>query len=88
MTAGGHIFEDDGRKIDTIVDTLNSSKDNLIIEEFDVFTHNNYDVAAREIIDEAWKRIHDSQGNLAFRAVKLHMLRRFKRGKRTYIEED
>lgn len=49
---------------------------------------NNYGEAAKEIIDDAWKRIANRQSALAFDVAKLHMFRGFKRGKRTYAKED
>lgn len=87
INADGHVIEDE-KKIISIIDTLESSADNLIVEEFDVFIHNNYDNAAIEIVDEAWSRIHSIQGSLASQVSMLHMFRGFKRGKRTYIDEN
>lgn len=88
IDAAGHLTEVDGKKILSIVDTLNSSADNLIVEEFDVFTFNNYEEAAYEIFDDAWKRVDAAMGSLAIRNAKLHMFRGFKRGKRTYVGEN
>lgn len=82
----GHLIDDNGRKIDTINDTLTSTNKNLIIEEFDVFVHNNYHKAAEEIFSDAWDRILKSQISLSSQTAKLHMLRGFKRGKKTYVE--
>lgn len=84
----GHLIEDDGRKIDTIVDTLSSTNKNLILEEFDVFVHNNYHTAAEEIFNDAWSRIAENQKSLSAEAAQLNMFRGFKRGKRTYINEE
>jgi len=84
MIADGHLVEDDGRKIISIIDELSTSEDNLIIEEFDVFVHNNYDKAAEEIIDDAWNRIANVKKSLPSESMRLHMFRGFKRGKRTY----
>ena len=87
IRAEGHIIEDDGRRVDTVIDSLKSSKDNLIVEEYDVFVHNNYHKASQEIFDDAWIRISTAQKSLAIESFKLHMLRGFRRGERTYIDE-
>lgn len=87
VDAAGHLLEEDGRRVESIVDILQSSDDNLIVEEFDVFIHNNYDKAAREIFDDAWHRIAARQRSLAIDVAKLHMFRGFRRGKRTYAKE-
>lgn len=87
IQAKGHLIEN-GKKIDSIIDTLKSSPDNLIIEEFDVFVHNNYDEAATEIIDDALNRINKVKGSLAVEIESLIMFRGFKRGKRSYTKEN
>lgn len=84
----GHLIEEDGRKIESIVDTLASSADNLTIEEFDVFVHNNYEAASLEIIEDAWRRLTAGRRSLATQAVVLHMSRGFKRGVRTYLPDE
>jgi hypothetical protein len=88
VDAAGHLTEEDGRRIVSIVDMLSSSNDNLIMEEFDLFVHNDYADAAIEIFDDAWRRIASSEKSLSVRVEKLHMFRGFKRGERTYVEED
>ena len=87
MHAKGHIIEDDGRKIDTIIDLIKTSNDNLIVEEYDLFVHNKYDKASREIFDDAWVRIASAKRSLSSQVAKLHILRGVKRGERKYLEE-
>ena len=84
----GHLIDDNGKRIDTIIDLLKSTNKNLIVEEFDVFVHNNYHIAAEEIFKDAWKRILLGEKSLSSMSAKLHMLRGFKRGKKTYMEEE
>jgi hypothetical protein len=84
IDAHGHLLETDGRKIESIVDVLTTSKDNLLIEEYDIFVHNHYSNAASEIFEDAWRRISANQPALAVEVAKLHMFRGFRRGKRTY----
>lgn len=85
--AEGHLIDDNGKHIDTVIDSLKSTNKNLIVEEFDVFVHNNYHLAAEEIFESAWTRILANEKSLASMSEKLHMLRGFKRGEKTYIEE-
>lgn len=84
----GHIIDEDGRQIDKIEHTLKSTNKNVIVEEFDVFTHNNYDAAAKEIFDDATALIQKHTGSLPLAARSLHMLQGFKRGETTYVEQD
>ena len=84
----GHVTEEDGRQIETIVDTLRSTNKNTILEEFEVFKHNNYDKAAKEIFADAWRRINKEKGSIGLRARHVYMLRGWKRGKVTYREEE
>ena len=84
VKADGHLIEEDGRRIESIVDVLTSSDENLLVEEYDVFVHNNYSAAANEIFEDAWRRISESQPALAVEVAKLHMFRGFRRGKRVY----
>jgi hypothetical protein len=86
IDAGGHLVDTDGRRIESIVDMLTTSDENLIYEEFEVFVGNNYDRAAREIFDDAWKRITADQGSLALGVARLEMFRDFRRGKRQYAK--
>lgn len=87
VDADGHLIEEDGRRIESIVDVLISSDNNLLVEEYDVFVHNNYSAAAFEIFDDAWHRISANQLALAVEIAKLHMFRGFRRGKRTYMKK-
>ena len=87
MDAQRHLIEDDGRKIDKILDVTTTSNDNLIIEEYDLFVHNNYDKASIEIFEYAWSKINDSKKPLSVQMKKLHMFRGLKRGKRIYLNE-
>lgn len=86
--AKGHLIDQNGKHIDTIIDTLKTSNENLIVEEFDVFVHNNYHLAAEEIFKDAWKRILVTDKSLSAMSAKLHMLRGFQRGKKTYVESN
>lgn len=88
IEAKGFLIEDDGRRIISIKDTILSSDNNLIIEEFDVFILNNYGEAAKEIFNDAWQRIAKKQSSLAVNVAMLHIFRGFKRGKRIYAAED
>ena len=87
MDAKGHLIEDDGRRIDKILDSPTTSNDNLIIEEYDLFVHNNYNEAAMEIFEHAWSMINDSKKSLSSKVKKLHVFRGLKRGKRIYLDE-
>lgn len=86
--ASGHLIEEDGRKIESIVDVIRSSDDNVIWEEFQVFVHNKYAEAAKEIFDDAWKRIGSGKGDLAIEVMRLDMFRGFKRGERKYLDQE
>jgi hypothetical protein len=88
VDAAGHLIEEDGRRIESIVDVIKTSDENLIVEEYDVFVHNNYAAAAREIFDDAWQRIAAGQTSLAIQVARLHMFRGFRRGKRNYVASD
>jgi len=86
--AKGHLIDDNGKHIDTVIDLLTSTNRNLIVEEFDVFVHNNYHLAAEEIFKDAWERLLIGEKSLSSMSAKLHMLRGFKRGKKTYVEDE
>jgi hypothetical protein len=87
IDASGYLIEEDGRRIESIVDTITTSDDNLIVKEYEVFVGNNYASAAHEIFDDAWKRIAAGQRSLALDVARLHMFRGFRRGKRHYAPE-
>lgn len=87
IEAKGHLIDDDGRRIESIVDLISSSNKNLITEEFDVFVLNNYAEAAKEIFNDSWARIARGEKSLANEVAKLYMARGYKRGKRIYVED-
>lgn len=81
------LIDHDGRKVHAIRDVLTSSEDNLIVEEFDVFSGDGYYAAAQQIFSDAKKLLARQQASLAIDAGRLHMFRGLKRGRRVFAED-
>lgn len=84
VDAKGMLIEEDGRRIVSIQDSISSSDENLIVEEFDLFVHNGYYAAAREIFAAAKLTLAKVQPTLAIDSSRLQMFRGLRRGVRTY----
>lgn len=88
VDAKGMLIEEDGRRIVSIRDSVSSSDENLIVEEFDLFVHNGYYAAAREIFAAAKLTLVKVQPSLAIDSFRLQMFRGLRRGVRTYSTDE
>ncbi len=85
VEAKGMLIDQDGQRLEAIRDVLSTSEQNLIVEEFDLFVHNGYFDAARQIFRDAMVLLGKRQPSLAMDSARLHMFRGLKRGSRVYL---